>query len=77
MDDLGNDVVEDGRPGEILIRGPSIMIGYVGRPDASKEAFTGNWLRTGDFGYCNGGKWYITDRLKVSERRNPTERSTR
>ena len=65
--DFGDDLVEDGRLGEVVIRSPSVMLGYVGRPEASNEAFSDGWIKTGDVGYCNEGKWYIVDRVKVSE----------
>jgi malonyl-CoA/methylmalonyl-CoA synthetase len=38
--------VED--DGELLVRGPSVFVGYWERPDATEEAFDGPWFRTGD-----------------------------
>lgn len=35
-------------PGELWIAGPSVFVGYLGRDDASREAFVGPWFRTGD-----------------------------
>lgn len=41
---------EDG-VGEVLVRGPTVMAGYLERPDLEQEAFTADgWLRTGDLG---------------------------
>jgi len=37
-----------GEVGELLVRGPSVVRGYHGRPKATAEAITGGWLHTGD-----------------------------
>jgi acyl-CoA synthetase (AMP-forming)/AMP-acid ligase II len=37
-----------GSPGECVVRGPSVMSGYLGDLDATTEAFRGGWLHTGD-----------------------------
>jgi malonyl-CoA/methylmalonyl-CoA synthetase len=34
--------------GEIQVRGPNLFLGYLNRPDATDEAFSGGWFRTGD-----------------------------
>ena len=50
VDEQGNDVAS-GAAGEILLRGRSIMAGYLDDPQATAEAFApGGWLRTGDLG---------------------------
>jgi O-succinylbenzoic acid--CoA ligase len=52
--------IEDG---EILVRGPSVMLGYVGRSDETARALRGGWLRTGDLGYLDDdGYLYVTER---------------
>lgn len=55
----------DGVPGELTFAGPQIMKGYWQRPDADREVFVGEWLRTGDVGYVDeDGYVKIVDRLK-------------
>jgi long-chain acyl-CoA synthetase len=56
----GEDVV-----GEIAIKGPNIMKGYYGRPDATAEAIVDGWFRSGDLGRKDADGWYyIVDRSK-------------
>jgi long-chain acyl-CoA synthetase len=52
--------------GEIEVRGPSLMLGYLDAPEATSEVFTRDgWLRTGDLGRVDGrGFVYITGRRK-------------
>jgi len=55
-----------GQQGELWVRGPQVMKGYLNNPDATKEVLVdGGWLRTGDIGYYDEDKsFYICDRLK-------------
>ena len=51
--------------GEIVIRGPNVMTGYVDNPDANASAFVDGWFRTGDQGTLDDdGYLTITGRLK-------------
>ncbi|MFH9549290.1 4-coumarate--CoA ligase family protein [Streptomyces sp. NPDC017435] len=55
-----------GEAGEILIRGPQIMKGYLGRPDATADMIDADgWLHTGDVGRVDADGWlFVVDRVK-------------
>jgi acyl-CoA synthetase (AMP-forming)/AMP-acid ligase II len=61
----GGDVAP-GQDGEIWIRGPQVMRGYLNRPDETRVTIDDEgWLRTGDIGRADAdGHFFIVDRLK-------------
>ncbi|WP_225824507.1 4-coumarate--CoA ligase family protein [Streptomyces naphthomycinicus] len=65
LDDPGKDL-GTGEPGEILIRGPQVMKGYLGRPDATEAMIDADgWLHTGDVGHVDTDGWlFVVDRVK-------------
>jgi acyl-CoA synthetase (AMP-forming)/AMP-acid ligase II len=63
---VSGETLNPGEQGEILVRGPTVMKGYLNRPDATAETIDAEgWLRTGDIGYADAdGDFYIVDRAK-------------
>lgn len=58
-------VCEDGRMGEIEIRGENVTDGYIGLGNVNAQAFTDDgWLRTGDLGFLRDGRLTVAGRLK-------------
>lgn len=63
--DDDNQPVADGSPGEICVRGPLVMDGYLNREELNKETFAGGWLHTGDVAVKDPDGFYrIVDRKK-------------
>lgn len=64
VDDSGIEVAEGGS-GEILVKGPCMMLGYIDNPEASAKAFADDgWLSTGDYGHKAEGKIFFSGRKK-------------
>jgi fatty-acyl-CoA synthase len=57
-------VLGDRDVGRIFVAGPSIMPGYFGEPEASREVLSDGWLDTGDLGYTLDGEVVVTGRAK-------------
>ncbi len=64
IDDDGKEVGL-GESGEMYVRGPQVMKGYLNRPEATAEIIKDGWLATGDVAKCDeDGFFYIVDRKK-------------
>jgi long-chain acyl-CoA synthetase len=65
LDGSGGEVPA-GEHGELVVRGPLVMLGYHGRPEATAEVLgTDGWLRTGDVAYADEtGHLFVVDRIK-------------
>lgn len=76
VDDDGRDVPV-GMPGEALLKGPVVMMGYHNNPEANAAAFTADgWFRTGDVLKVEDGLIYYVDRKQVSSPISSSHRST-
>ena len=54
-----------GQPGELWVKGASVIKGYINRPDATAESITDGWLHTGDVAYLDADQFiYLVDRKK-------------
>jgi len=57
--------VHDGQLGEIVVKGPNVMAGYLHNPEATAATVRDGWLHTGDVGYVDSdGYVFIVDRAK-------------
>lgn len=54
-----------GHTGEVLITGPTVMVGYLGNPEATEKSIVDGWVRTGDVGSLDeDGYLTLVDRIK-------------
>jgi 4-coumarate--CoA ligase len=63
VDDDGKDV-EEGKPGEVLVKGPMVTKRYYNNSQATKDSFVDGWFCTGDIAIWKNGLPYIVDRKK-------------
>lgn len=61
VDDDGTRLEED-RIGRVQVAGPSLMSGYLDRPEATASVLRDGWLDTGDLGFVHDGELYLTGR---------------
>jgi long-chain acyl-CoA synthetase len=59
------ELITDGSPGEVVIKGPTVMRGYLNRPQDTAKAIIDGWLHTGDIGRIDSdGYLTLVDRVK-------------
>ncbi len=64
LDEQGREL-PDGEVGEVCVRSPSVMKGYLNLPEANVESFFHDWFRTGDLGCRDAdGYFFLIDRMK-------------
>ncbi len=62
--DTEGGALDTGKVGRVWVRGPSLMEGYLDRPQATANAFTDGWLDTGDLGFLHDADLFLTGRAK-------------
>ncbi|OCK75142.1 acetyl-CoA synthetase-like protein [Lepidopterella palustris CBS 459.81] len=65
VDDDNNILTQDNEVGELVIKAPAPMLGYLGNKKSTDESVDSEgWLYSGDIGYRCQGKWFVVDRKK-------------
>ena len=64
VDENGDSLPEEGMAGEIVLKGPSVALGYVGDKGTLIERFEQGRIHTGDMGILLEGELYIIERIK-------------
>jgi acyl-CoA synthetase (AMP-forming)/AMP-acid ligase II len=63
--DENDQPVPNGTVGEIVVKGPNIMVGYWNKPELTAAAIKDGWMHTGDGGYLDDdGYFFVVDRIK-------------
>jgi malonyl-CoA/methylmalonyl-CoA synthetase len=65
VDESGNEIFDEGQPGEIQIRGQNVFLEYWRKPDATRAAFRDGWFCTGDVAVVEQGYYRILGRSSV------------
>jgi len=62
----GKTELKRGETGELAVKGPNVFVGYLNKPELTRECFTEDgYFKTGDIGHEDeDGSFYITDRVK-------------
>jgi acyl-CoA synthetase (AMP-forming)/AMP-acid ligase II len=65
IEDVDGRELPRGEVGEIVVRGPGMMLGYWNKPEDSAQALRGGWMHTGDAGRMDEqGFVFVVDRIK-------------
>ncbi|MBP0011664.1 MAG: long-chain fatty acid--CoA ligase [Roseofilum sp. SBFL] len=63
--DAKGETLPPGEVGELVIRGPNVMLGYFNNPEETAKVLKDGWFHSGDLGHMDeDGYFYIVDRLK-------------
>jgi long-chain acyl-CoA synthetase len=63
--DAAGELITDGSPGEVVLKGPTVMRGYLNRPQDTAKTIIDGWLHTGDIGRMDpDGYLTLVDRVK-------------